>query len=302
MSGKTEEIRVENEKEKNDIAKIRYPELNPIMRLYPNPEIVLGYEIFWQEKRDGSNIGVWLDENNDIKLRSKNMDNASDDFYKIFNSTEEASKIKELLLDLKTQWSAESVIFGELLIKGKSPTKTELHNKNEFIVFDIWSKKGNGFLPYMLVHQYCYQYKLPIVELYGTSQHTTIESLYAFRDRMLEIAKTKGREGTVGKTFRKNASYLYFKEKLDLPKIEKLPRLIEEGKIILPQLADSEILGALDKVLVDLGFEKFKDTKLAMPLFAQYVADECRKHNCANNIKLFPIWKTKVEELESGRR
>jgi len=280
-----------------DIKKVRYPELNPIIRMHPNPEILLGHEIFWQEKRDGSCIGCCLGENDELKLRSRNMDTASEDFHKLFNSTAEAEKVKELLTDLRDKWNAESVVFGELLTKGRSPTKTELHEKNEFIVFDIWSVKGEGFIPYMLVHQYCYQYKLPIVELYGTSRHITIESVLAFRDRMLEIAKEKKREGVVGKTFEKNAEFKYFKEKLDLPKLEKLPRLIEEGVIQLPQLPESEILGALDKALVDLGIEKFKDTKTAMPLFAQYVSNECKKHNCVNNLKLFGYWKNKTEEM-----
>jgi len=278
------------------MKKIRYPELNPIIRMYPNPEILLGHEIFWQEKRDGSNIGVRIDKRNRIWLRSRNQSNASKDFYKYYRDTEEAMKLRQFLLDMRNEWNQECVVFGELLVKGKSPTRTELHEKNEFIVFDIWSGKANGFLPYMLVHQYCYQYKLPIVELYGTSQHKTLKSMLKFRDKMLKIAKESKREGVVGKTFEKNVKFKYFKEKLDLPKLEKKPRHIENGKPQLPQLPESEILGALNKVLVDLGKSKFKETKNAMPLFAKYVSLECKKHNCVNQKKLYPIYQKLLED------
>jgi len=280
-----------------NIEKIKYPELNPIIRMKPNPEILLGEEIFWQEKRDGSNIGVYLDDKGDIQLRSRNLPKASNDFYEAFERTGVKESVKELIEYNKETYREEFIVFGELLMKGKSPTKTEFHEKDEFIVFDIYSTKTNNFIPYILTYQHCYQNNLPIVELYGISKHRTLESLLEFRDEMLEEAKERGREGVVGKTYRKNEKYRYFKERLDLPKIEKKPRMIEEGKIILPPLPESEILGALDKVLVDIGFERFKDVKEAMPLFARYVSDECKKHNCECRDKLYPYYKRRLEEM-----
>jgi len=281
-----------------EISKIRYSELNPIMAMHPNPHILLGHEIFWQEKRDGSNIGAYLNEEDNINLRSRNMDIASEDFHMIFLDTDEAENVRELLISMRDEWHDECVIFGELLTKGKSPTRTELHEKNEFIIFDVWSTKISGLIPYTLVYQHCYHFGLPIVDLYGTSRHTTLESLLAFRDKILKIAKETGREGTVGKTFEKNTKYKYFKEKLDLPKLEKKPRHIEDGKPLLPPLPKSEILGALDKALVDLGMSDFKEVKKAMPLFAEYVSVECRKHNCSKpEGNLFQYYRAKLEDM-----
>lgn len=286
-----------------EIKKIKYPELNAIIRMYPNAEVLLGHEIFWQEKRDGSNLGVYLNDNDGLGARSRNKTKVSDDLCGAFNRTEEASKIKEMLLSMKYDWNDECVPFGEMLLKGKSPTRTELHDREEFVVFDIWSSKAGGFLPYMLVYQHCYHFDLPIVELYGTSKHTSVKSLLSFRDSMLEIAKENGREGVVGKTFEKNIKLHYFKEKSDTPKLEKKPRYIEEGTIILPQLPESEVLGALDKVFIDIGSKKFKDVKEAMPLFAKYVSEECRKHNCRRPERnLFRYYKEKLEEMEVGEK
>ena len=280
-----------------DINKIRYPELNPIIRMNPNPEILLGEEIFWQEKRDGSNIGIYLDDNGELQLRSRNLIKASEDFYDIFERTEIKDSIIELIEYNKKEYRDEFVVFGELLTKGKSPTKTEIHEKDEFIVFDIYSVKNNNFISYIQTHQLCYQNNLSIVELYGSSNHITLESLLEFRDQMLETAKEKGREGVVGKTYHGNEKYLYFKEKLDLPTLDRKPRKIEDGKIMLPPLPDSEILGALDKVLVDIGTDKFRDVKEAMPLFAKYVSDECKKHNCNLDRKIYQFYESKIEEI-----
>ena len=281
-----------------EIDKIKYPEMDSISRLYPNPEILLGKEIIWQEKRDGSLFGAYLDDNDNINIRSKNMSKASSDFLEIFMSTEEKEKIKELLLWERNNWHHESVIFGELLTKGISPTKVEFHEKNECIIFDIWSSAINGLMPYTLVHQYAYNFDIPIVELYGTSKHITLKSLYNFRDRMLEIAKNNKREGVVGKTYEKNKKFKYFKERLDWSPIYKKERHIEDGKVILLALPESEILGALHKTFVDLGNNKFKDKAIAMPIFAKYIKLECKKHNCTkSDKKLFHFYNMKLEEI-----
>lgn len=280
-----------------DICKVKYPSLNRIIMLYPNPEILLGHRIFWQEKRDGSNMGVYLTKKGDLALRSRNLDRASEDFHRIFLETDEAKKVRELLIFMQQDgWNDECVVFGELLVKGKSPVRTELHKKHEFIVFDIWSSKTGGFMSYTLVHQYCYHFGIPIVEVYGQSRHTTLESLLEFRDKMLEIAKGNGREGVVGKTYEKNTMYKYFKEKIDLPNLRRIPSNFEGAKPILPE---SEVLGSLDKVLVDLGTTDFKDVRKAMPLFVKYVGVECSKHLCRKpKGTLFTYYKAKLEEVK----
>ena len=282
-----------------EISKVRYPSLNQIIMMHPNPEILLGHEIYWQEKRDGSNMGAYLTKKGDLALRSRNMDKASESFHRIFLETDEAKKVKEMLVFMRGDWGEEVVVFGELLVKGESPTRTEMHEKHEFVVFDMWSTKLGGFLPYTLVHQDCQYFDTPLVELYGTSQHTTLESLLEFRDEMLEIAKKNGREGVVGKTFEKDTMYRYFKEKVDSPKIERLPSDIGNGRYLMQPLPKSEILGALDKVLIDLGMMDFKDVRKAMPLFAEYVGEECGKHHCHKpKGTLFTYYKAKLEEME----
>lgn len=289
-----------------DISKIKYPHLERIYNLKPNPEILLGQEIFWTEKRDGSNIGCYLNEEG-LQLRSRNLDKASEDFYKAFNASDQANGVLELLQDA-SNWGNEYVIFGELLTIGKSPTRIETHEKNEFIVFDIWDSKHQQFMSYNAMYQQCYHFGLPVVELYGTCNVPTVEALYQFKDQMLAKALELKREGVVGKAWGEtpfnrgdgagcSRFITYFKEKNDLPALEKVPRLEVEGKIILPALPDSEIYGAIEKVRTDIGDEKFKEIRSAMPLIAKYIGEECKKHNSTAPKNIHKYYQQRLKDI-----
>ena len=244
-----------------------------------------------------SNSGIYLDADGNWHMRSRNMDIASEQFHNYFKITSQFEGVIELLKDAE-QWGDAYVVFGELLMKGKSPTKIEYHEDHSFVVFDIWSAKTGGFLNYTKVYQECYHHGLPVVELWGTCRVKTLESLLLFRDAMLGKSIECKREGTVGK-YVNGAEFIYFKEKNDTPKYEEVPRVEDPGnmRIILPPLPDSELCGAVDKALADCG-DGFFDTSKAMPLIAQYTKAEQQKHNCAPPVrKLFDAYKERVDEL-----
>jgi hypothetical protein len=277
------------------VSKIKYPDLTTILNQYPNPHILLGKDIVWQEKRDGSNLRVYIDADGKLAAGSRNMDIASEQFQTYFKATPQCGGVEELLRDAEN-WDDTYVVFGELLIKGKSPTKIEFHEDHSFVVFDIWSNKLGGFFNYTKVYQECYHNHLPVVEMLGTCKVSTLESLLDFRDTMLMMSKRSNREGTVGKTWDK-AEFIYFKEKNDIPRYEKVPRKEEDGKIILPDLPDSEVTGAIEKVYTDLGVDFFVVGK-AMPIVAEYVKIECQKHNCRSpRRKLFDYYQDRCKEL-----
>lgn len=268
-----------SEDNKVNIHKVAYPSLDRILQLQA-PGILLGKEIFWTEKRDGSNIGVYLDGLGNPQIRSRNQCVASSDFQHYFKETEEYSCVIELLKDMN-EYDNRYMIFGELLVEGRSPARFEMHERHEFVVFDIYDHAFEYFLPYTMIHQYVSHYDVPIVELFGTSKHTTMESLFDFRDEMFEICQQKNREGVVGKTLFKSQGVpvnQYFKEKIDTPKFDKVPRQYDSGVVMYPELEDSEVYGAINKVLVDFGVSEFKEKKLVMPRIAEYVRDECVKH------------------------
>lgn len=292
-----------------DLVEIKYPHLDRILLLKPNPEIVLGKEIYWTIKEDGSNLGVTLGLEGDLLLRTRNMPNASEEFYRHFLSTDEADGVRELLEDAEN-WGSEYVIFGELCVKGRSPTRMETHEQTRFVVFDVWSQKAGRFMNYTQVHQMCYHVGLPCVELVGTCNVSTREALFEFKDWMLVAAKDRGKEGVVGKVWAENPwntgeaagtkrGIVYFKEKHDTPKLEKIPRADVPGTVTLPPLPESEVAGAIEKVYADIGIDFF-DVRRAMPLVARYVSEECKKHNCASPKDLYPRYLARVQALQEA--
>lgn len=293
-----------------DITKIRYPELSQALFMYPGPQILLGHDLYWTIKEDGSNIGCYLNESGEVQFRTRNMDKASPDFYKYMVGTEEYPKIKDLL-ESAADWNTEYVIFGELLTKGKSPTRVELHEKTRFVAFDLYDARHDTLISYNTLHQQCHHFDLPVVELLGTCRVIDLRSLWEFRDQMLDICRERRKEGTVAKGWDKSykpdsslhsgRGLLYFKEKLDTPKLEKLPRVVQDGAIQLPPLPESEVFGAIEKVRADIGDTDFMDIKKAMPLVAQYVGEEMKKHQCTGPTrKLFEYYKDRYQELRGA--
>jgi hypothetical protein len=119
-----------------------------------------------------------------------------------------------------------------------------------------------------------------------------------FRDQILKTTVELHREGSVGK-FVDGSEWIYFKEKNDTPKYEKVPRAEdpENARILLPALPESEVMGALEKAYADLGIDFFY-IRPAMKLFAEYVSVEQKKHNCSKpERKLIDYYKERVEEL-----
>lgn len=262
---------------------LSYPELNSIAQLYPGPQVLLGKVIHWTEKRDGSNLRIALVDNR-IQVSTRHMEDASRQFQDYFWATPQAKAVEELIRwhsgeadSSVNDFNFQPVVFGELLVKGKSPARFETHDKHEFILFDIWDSKAERFLNYTALYQHAYHFGLPVVASWCISRHLTLEDLYAERDALLAVAKERGREGVVLKAF-DGQQHLYAKEKLDTPKIERVR--VNDGSPMLPALPESELRGAVAKAHADLG-EAFGDKTIAMPLIAKYVAEEVRKHMCS---------------------
>jgi hypothetical protein len=276
------------------LTKVKYPHLDHLDRLDPGPQILLGCEIYWTLKEDGSNIGIALVDGKP-EIRSRNCDRAQADVYANMMQSDQWSAILDLL-NSAASWNTEYVLFGELCQKGKSPTRCKTHETTHFVAFDLWNEREQGFVSYTRLHQECFHAGVPVVDLLGTSKSTTLDELYAFKDQMLEICKQRGDEGTVGKTYVDGAQ-VYFKSKLDTPKLEKIPRELRDGKIQLPPLPDSEVYGAIEKARVDLGDADFRNIKLAMPLIAQYVSVEGKGHCCSIPRNLYSYYEQRLKDL-----
>ena len=139
-------------------------------------------------------------------------------------------------------------------------------------------------------------YNFPIVELWGTSIHSDIQSFKTFENDMLEIAKKKEREGVVGKYYH-GLDSIFFKNRIDIPDLRKVKTHFDDGRVQLPLLPIPEIRGAVHKAYIDLGKENFMDRKISMPIVARYVSDESKKHICRNPKNIYQYYLEKIDDI-----
>ena len=116
------------------------------------------------EKRDGSNISLWIDDNNEVHISTHNLENADENFSKIMKETKEYKKIIELLQSGK-QFNEDFICYGELIQKGLGATRIEgKHSSTKWVLFDIWGNNAQRYMPYNYIFQRAFHFKLPIVK------------------------------------------------------------------------------------------------------------------------------------------
>lgn len=168
---------------------------------------LLGLRLQWTFKEDGQNITIWkrikqyCKKKQEIVISSHNQEIASMDIKIRVMKAPEFPKILKLIEDNPT-----FRVNAEECAKGASITGIKRYPKDILIVFDIFDTAINNFLPYTQVYQYCYHYKIPVVQLYATTRHRTIKDLVKFANHVLEYCNTEkdyGKdEGMVCKAFR----------------------------------------------------------------------------------------------------
>jgi len=278
--------------------KYKYPQIPNLLNMNPTPRVLLGQKLFWTYKRDGSNICIWL-EDGEVKISSRKMKEASDDLKVLVKRTEEYKKIIELLKEEPT-----FIVYVEACAKGRSVTGTELYDKDFLIMFDIYDRETERFLPYVLVYQQGYHHKIPVVKLYAETRHRSIKDLLKFKKQVLEHCLAIKIEGMVIKAYKIpervkewrefRQGLIQAKVKIDIP--EPTIRKMGKGEPIDPPIPEIEIMGAIDKAWQELGTEDFKEVRKAMPLIASLVKDECNKHLYSSpKQKLFSYYQKYLE-------
>ena len=277
---------------------LKYPRFGRIDQLLPNPHIALKNDIIYTLKKDGSNTGIYFDEDNEIQIRSRRQDKAM--FSQKVENLDVYDKIVEMMKHNKEMYNDDLIVFGELLSKGKSPTGLKTYSKDDFIVFDIYNHNTGFFETYNQINLLCHPFKVPVVPIVGMCNVATLSELYEFRDQMLDEVPEE--EGVVGKIYRFNhptrkENYLFVKEKNALPKWNKIKTKKSEDKIMLPQLERGETKKCIAKVYDSISIEDFNEVKIVMPLIAIEVKKECCEQNCYNVYNLFDLYIEKRKEL-----
>lgn len=267
----------------------KYPKFGRIEQVLPNPDILLGHEIWWTIKEDGSNFGIYYDDEGKIRVRSRNFDVAK--FEQKVQNVPTYKRIVEMMEHQKL-YHLNPIVFGELLYRGTSPTGlVKQRPKDDLIIFDIYDRTHEKFLNWPQVCLMCEPFDVPVVKTVGKCVCSTLEQLESFKNEMMEASK--GTEGVVGKIYQKPYDlypepFLFVKEKHAYPKPERV--FVDNTKPKLPQLPETDVRACVQKVKDELSEEDFKTMKIVMPRIAEKVAEECREQNCSNSIKLSRIY------------
>lgn len=261
----------------------KYYELEPVRRLRNEGRELIGETVTLTEKRDGENVSVWLNEQEELMISSHNLAVASDDIVVRFRATPEHKKVIALL-KTEQEFHKNYILYGELL-KTVGATRIEPKRKNiHWILFDIWDCDEKRYLSYTQLYQTAYHYKLPVVRAVEFFIPTSIEDLNNHITKYLKWCIKHRREGIVGKDYK---NQVFFKEKIDLPKLPKIPH---QPQIQLPPMPEEKILRSLQHAYDEVGAENWKNVKIAMPIVAKQFQIEAKEHNFAPPRNMYKLY------------
>ena len=272
-------------------------EIDNWQRLKNEGRELLGKEIIFTEKRDGSNISVWLN-NEDVIISSHNLEKCDAKLIRVMTATKEFKRIVEFLKEECETYHHNYIVYGELLQAGKSPTRIELPRKRtKWMLFDIWDMDAKRFLDFTLIYQTAYHFKLPIVKVVDTSVLTTMEEFKHKISEMEKWCKKHKREGVVGKNY---SEQIFFKAKIDLPKIKRIKDV--QGPQ-LPSMPEERIMRALQHAWDEVGSEeKWKDKSIAMPIVARHISTEAKEHDFSPPRNMFQIYlNTPIDKINPAK-
>jgi hypothetical protein len=271
----------------------KYPHIPLILSMRPTPRVLLGKYLYWTIKEDGECCALWIKDDSP-NISSRNLDIALQDIQHRCRECEDFPKMLELLEE-----HPQFVIYFEECKEGRSVTGVKVYPRTMLVVFDIYDRSAEKFLPYVAVHQHCFHHKIPVVKLYAKTRHRSMKDLLKFKNHVLEHCHAIKEEGMVVKTYSKEFGYVQAKVKIDTPEPER--KKIQRGEPIFPPIPDNEIFGAINKAHQELGDDKIRDVKLAMPMVAKFVKEECKKHLYSSpKGKLFNYWKEYLERMMNG--
>lgn len=269
----------------------KYYDLEPIRRLRNEGRELIGKTLTLTEKRDGENVSLWLDEKGEPYISSHNLCQADDDIIGRFKATKEYEKAL-LLLRTEETFHKSYVLYGELL-KQVGPTRIEpKRKKTQWVLFDVWNNEEKRYISYTQLYQLAYHYKLPIVRVVHFFVPVSIEDLNDRISQMMKWCKRHRREGIVGKDYE---NQVFFKEKIDIPKLPKIPH---QPQIQLPPMPEERILRALQHAYDEVGIDNWKTVKIAMPVVAKHFELEAKEHNFSTPKNMYQLYlNTPIETI-----
>lgn len=275
----------------------KYSSLDHRRNLRYDGRELIGEHIILTEKRDGQCVPIWVNENNEVIIGSRNKMVAASNIQARMRSTPEWPKVQEFILEEKNTYNHPIVVYGEL-DKKISPTRCEMRKKHlHYTLFDIWDINTERYIGYNWIYQRGSHFNIPVVRIVDEFIVKSIEHLDGKLEEAIDWSKRHHREGVVGKCYRKQ---IMFKHKRDLPKRKKV-RDDDDDKPQLPPMPPEKCFRALLNAFVEVGEENWSDVSIAMPVVANHFSAEASEHFFRRPKDLYRWYKDiPVEDLKAG--
>jgi hypothetical protein len=283
------------------VERVKYPEVE-----YPDdldiwPHRFYEFDVFVEEKRDGSQASIWYDGER-MWVSSRNQKSAI--FAPNVMKLQEYRLWKDWLFGLSDP--TRYVVFGEYIPHGYGPTKIEGYNEYEqFVVFDIYDRKEGGFLRVEEVAKIADILNVPRVAILGMFfQNPDVIKLI----EQDILPRLKKREGVVLKIYHPNKPIMSYVAKMKIPLLKSQSAgrskqsAGERTDLTLPTIIpDEKIMRAINNCFhaeFNADILLFMDKKTAMPKVAEYVKLECREHGYSmpKGNRIFEFYKMFVRE------
>jgi hypothetical protein len=250
---------------------------------------VIGKHIYWEEKRDGSNISIFY-RDGFMMVHTRNQ-MANDHV-----QGEVKGLVKDFEPQLRQMLGERYIVYMELLRMGKSPAQFEVNDEPSILAFDLWDTEEQRFVEPYAKYLVFAKFGIPYIPAVMVTGHDDVQNFRDIVGVMIELAKNRGLEGFVPKwTYKEEQLKLKVKVEHSYPKApSKKGNKKSDSRIPLEY---SEVTGAIDKVFMEIGNDIF-DKTIAMPLIAKAVGEECRKHKATNPHNIFIAYLGFIEALE----
>jgi len=269
----------------------KFEHIGRIDQLRNSGRELIGQHISWTCKRDGQNVRFWWDGEN-VTFGSRNMEVAEASFQNAIRACPEYPRVVELITDHQGL-----IVYAEHMPVGRGPCRIEPKRKYQhLVIIDIYVRKTDSYITYNATHQMAHHYRIPIVELVRESRSKTVEDILVIRDEMLKWCKRHRKEGVVGKLYY-TKDQTFFKEKIDLPKIQRVSRHIIE-KPHMPVMPADKIEHAISQAREECerNDEDFKNPKFGMPRVVRHLATQSREHDYSVPRDIFQHYKQFIED------
>lgn len=136
-------------------------------------EGILKGNCYVQEKVDGANVSIWIDEKGEMKMGSRTRVLGNEEFNGFVPYSKKHEGIKKILAD-HPKWR----LYLEWLVRHTIAYKETAYKKA--YLFDIFDQETKKYLPHDEVLSLAKQYEIETVPFHGKFENPTVEQLTSF--------------------------------------------------------------------------------------------------------------------------